>query len=55
MMAVTVVRLGTFKVHEHEVYLPYTSSDETFTCFNCGISNFSSGLFDTVLGDSVII
>ena len=35
-----------------EVYLPYTRSDETFTCFNCGIPNFSSGLFDTVFGDS---
>ena len=34
------------------LYLPYTSSDETFTCFNCGIPNFSSGLFDTVCGDS---
>ena len=36
-----------------EVYLPYTRSDETFTCFNCGIPNFSSGLFDTVFGDSI--
>ena len=34
-----------------EVYEPYTRSDETFTCFNCGIPNFSSGLFDTVLGE----
>ena len=36
-----------------EVYLPYTRFDETFTCFNCGIPNFSSGLFDTVFGDSI--
>ena len=34
-----------------EVYEPYTRSDETFTCFNCGIPNLSSGLFDTVLGE----
>ena len=37
----------------HIKHIPYTRSDETFTCFNCGIPNFSSGLFDTVFGDSI--
>ena len=36
-----------------EKYLRYTRSDETFTCFNCGIPNFSSGPFDTICGDAI--
>ena len=34
------------------IYQPLTKSDEPFTCFNCGVPNLSSGLFDTVFADT---
>ena len=34
------------------IYLPLTKSDESFTCFNCGVPNLSSRLFDTVFANT---